>query len=111
MRDGAIGRATALLEELSAKFPEARNRDLAFYDLALAAYEQRDFAQTIALLERPERQPMRPTLRELSAYLRCRALHAQTPIAAPACFEGFRRRFPNPPHAKETWSDGQLRAP
>jgi TolA-binding protein len=110
MREGQVGRAAELLEELLVKFPAARNRDLAQYDLALAAYKQGDYAHAIGLLERLEQQSMRPSLRELSAYLRCRAVHARTPEDAPACFEGFRRRFPNSPHAKETWqSDGRAR--
>ena len=101
MRKGHIARASELLEELLARFPSAPNRDLASYDLALAAYKQSDYSRAIELLEQLEQQSMRPSLRELSAYLRCRAVHARTPEHALACFEEFRRRFPQSPHAKE----------
>jgi hypothetical protein len=108
MRAGQIDRASERLEALLAQFPAALNRDLALYDLALAAYKQRDFARMSALLERREREPMRPSLRALSAYLRCRAVHAQSPADSPACLADVRRRFPGSPQAREVLeSDGR----
>jgi ferric-dicitrate binding protein FerR (iron transport regulator) len=103
LREGKVDRASELLEAMLAKFPAARHRDLALYDLALAAYRQNDFGRTSAVLDRLDRERPRPALRELSAYLRCRTVHARAPADAPACFERFRSDFPNSPHAQELW--------
>jgi ferric-dicitrate binding protein FerR (iron transport regulator) len=110
LREGKLEQGSELLERMLATFPAARNRDLALYDLALAAYRQNDFGRTSAVLDRLEREPPRPALRELAAYLRCRTVHARAPADAPACFERFRRSFPNSPHAQEVWEpDGAVR--
>jgi hypothetical protein len=100
MRAGDMAHARALLGNLLVDHPQAANRDLAFYDLAMIAFNQGDIAGTRDLLDRLAREPARPSVRELAAYLRCRAVQALALSEAPGCFADFRRRFPNSPHAK-----------